>query len=212
MAALVFALGMWLIAGAAAVLARRWRIGDAGGGAAARARATPLAVWGLVLAHAGLGVTSVGVGAMAGWQANRVVSMVPGQSVTLAGKRIDLTGVRTIAGPNYEAAQARFVIRTLAGERTLISERRLFEASQTTTTQAAINAGLLGNIYISVGDRATDGGLVVRMWNHPLVNCIWGGTFLMALGGALSLADRRLRVAVVRRATRPAGLLAPAGT
>jgi len=212
-AALGFALGAWLIIGAAAVLARRWRLGEGGaGGAAARLRTTPLAVWGLVLAHAGLGVTAVGVSAMAGWQSNLVVSMAPGQSVTLAGKRIALTGVRTVAGPNYEAAEARFVAQTLAGPRVMISERRLFEASQTTTTQAAINAGLLGNVYISVGDRAADGGLVVRMWNHPLVTCIWGGTFLMALGGALSLADRRLRVAVVRRAMKPAGLLAPAPT
>jgi cytochrome c-type biogenesis protein CcmF len=212
MAALGFALGVWLVAGAAAVLARRWRFGDAAGGAAARIRATPLAIWGLVLAHAGLGVTAVGVSAMAGWQSNLVVSMVPGQSVTLAGKRVTLTGARSLAGPNYEAAQARFEVETLAGPRVLISERRLFPASQTTTTQAAINAGLLGNLYISVGDRAADGGVVVRMWNHPLVNCIWGGTFLMAFGGALSLADRRLRVAVVRRAARPAGLLAPAPT
>jgi cytochrome c-type biogenesis protein CcmF len=149
-AALGFALGAWLIVGAAAVLARRWRLGEGGGsGAAARLRATPLAVWGLVLAHAGLGVTAVGVSAMAGWQSNLVVSMVPGQSVTLAGKRIALTGVRTVAGPNYEAAEARFVAQTLAGPRVMISERRLFEASQTTTTQAAINAGLLGNVYIS---------------------------------------------------------------
>jgi cytochrome c-type biogenesis protein CcmF len=90
-----------------------------------------------------------------------------------------------------------------------VSERRLFPASQTTTTQAAINVGLLGNIYISVGDRAAD-GLVVRMWNHPLVNLIWGGAFLMALGGAVSLADRRVRIAVIRRAPRAAPVLEPA--
>jgi cytochrome c-type biogenesis protein CcmF len=40
---------------------------------------------------------------------------------------------------------------------------------------------------------------VVRLWNHPLVGWIWGGALIMALGGALSLADRGLRRAVVRR-------------
>jgi cytochrome c-type biogenesis protein CcmF len=38
------------------------------------------------------------------------------------------------------------------------------------------------------------------MWFHPLVDWIWGGALLMALGGALSLADRGLRVAVLERA------------
>jgi cytochrome c-type biogenesis protein CcmF len=210
-AALGFALGAWLIAGAAAVLARRWRPSEPGRGAVMRrVRLTPLAIWGLALAHAGLGVTAIGVSAMAGWQSSAVLSMVPGQSLTLAGKPIVLTGTRTLMGPNYEANQARFEVQTLAGPRTMISERRLYPASQTTTTEAAINVGLLGNLYISVGDRGADGGLVVRVWNHPLVDLIWGGALLMALGGAVSLTDRRLRVAVVRRAARPAGALAPA--
>jgi cytochrome c-type biogenesis protein CcmF len=213
MAALGLALAAWLIAGAVGVLTRRWRLGEAAGARlGGRIRATPLAVWGLALAHAGLGVTTVGVTAMAGWQSNRVISMVPGQSVTLAGKSVALTGVRDLTGPNYEAAEARFDLQTLAGPRRLIAERRFYPASQTTTTQAAINVGLLGNIYVSVGDRAADGGLVVRVWNHPMVNCIWGGAFLMAFGGILSLADRRLRVAVVRRAPRPALALEPAAS
>ena len=210
MAAIGFALGAWLVVGAAGVLTRRWRLGEEGGrGLSRRVRATPLAIWGLALAHAGLGVTTLGITAMAGWQANLVTSMVPGQAVVIAGKSITLTGVRAIEGPNYQADQAEFRVETLAGPRLMISERRLFPASQTTTTQAAINVGLLGNVYISVGDRAADGGLVVRMWNHPLVNFIWGGAFLMAFGGAVSLADRRLRVAVVRRTPRPTGVPAP---
>jgi cytochrome c-type biogenesis protein CcmF len=211
LAGLGFALGAWLIVGAKMILLRRWRVGERDGARlASRMRATPLAVWGLVFAHAGLGVTTLGVTAMAGWQSDKVVSMVPGQSVRLAGKSVTLTGVRALDGPNYEAAQARFAVDTLAGPRTLVSERRLFPASQTTTTQAAINVGVLGNVYISVGDRAADGGLVVRMWNHPLVDFIWGGALMMAFGGALSLADRRLRVAVVRRARARAGVLEPA--
>jgi cytochrome c-type biogenesis protein CcmF len=198
MAALGFALGAWLLVGAGAVLARRWRPTDREG-LWGRVRATPLAIFGLALAHAGLGVTTLGITAMAGWQSNAVIAMTPGQSLTLAGKSVTLTGLRAIEGPNYEAAQARFAIDTLAGPRVLISERRFYPDSQTTTTEAGINVGLLGNVYISIGDRAANGGLVVRLWNHPLVNFIWGGAFMMALGGMVSLADRRLRVAVVTR-------------
>ena len=193
------ALGAWLISGSIAILERRWRPAVRGG-LMDRVRATPLAVFGLALAHAGLGVTTLGITAMAGWQSNAVVAMVPGQSVTLAGKSITLTGLREIQGPNYEAGQARFVVDTLGGQRVLISERRFYPASQTPTTEAAINVGLLGNVYISIGERTDDGGVVVRLWNHPLVNFIWGGAFLMALGGMVSLTDRRIRIARVLRA------------
>jgi cytochrome c-type biogenesis protein CcmF len=210
MAAVGFALGAWLVAGAGVVLARRWRLGEgARPDRLRRIRATPLAVWGLVFAHAGLGVTTLGITAMAGWQANLVTTMIPGQRVVISGKHVTLTGVRTVEGPNYQASQAAFQVDTLAGPRVMVSERRLFPASQTTTTQAAINVGLFGNVYISIGEQAADGGLVVRMWNHPLVDFIWGGAFLMAFGGVVSLADRRLRVAVVRRAPRPAASPAP---
>jgi cytochrome c-type biogenesis protein CcmF len=147
---------------------------------------------------------------MAGWQSDRVLAMRPGESVEIAGKRVTMTAARTSFGPNYEAAQARFSVATLGGTREMISERRLFPASQTTTTAAAINVGAFGNLYISVGDPSPGGGVVVRLWNHPFVNCIWGGAFLMALGGMASLADRRLRYALVRRARPVAGVLEPA--
>jgi cytochrome c-type biogenesis protein CcmF len=199
-AALGLALGVWLMVGAFVVLARRWRIGQVSGAdVIGLARSTPLAVWGLVIAHAGLGVTTIGVTSVTAFQANKVLSMSPGQSVRLAGNTITMEAVRPITGPNYEANQARFDVAGAFGRRTLLSERRLYPASQTTTTEAGIGVGLLGNIYISVADPNPDGGLTVRMWNHPFVDWIWAGGLLMAFGGAVSLADRSVRVARVER-------------
>ena len=202
---LALALGVWLIAGAALVLARRWRLGELSlGGSLDLARATPLAVMGLVIAHAGLGVTAIGAASVSAWQTNKVLSMSPGQSIRLGGNTITMEAVKPIMGPNYEANQARFEVAGPFGTRTLISERRLFPASQTTTTDAGISWGFFGNIYISVADQNPDGGLTVRIWNHPFVDWIWAGGLLMAFGGAVSLADRSLRVArVERRLARP---------
>jgi cytochrome c-type biogenesis protein CcmF len=200
-AALGLGLGVWLVTGAGAILARRWRVGEVPRAEAfSLARATPLAVWGLVIAHAGLGVTAIGVSAVGAWQTNKVLSMQVGQSATLAGSTITLTALKPVEGPNYEADQARFEVKGPFGRRTLVSERRLYEASQTTTTDAGIGVGLLGNIYISIADRGPDGGLTVRMWNHPFVDWIWAGGLLMAFGGMVSLADRGVRVAKVERA------------
>jgi cytochrome c-type biogenesis protein CcmF len=39
------------------------------------------------------------------------------------------------------------------------------------------------------------------MWDHPLVDWIWAGALLMALGGAVSLSDRRLRLGIPQTAS-----------
>jgi cytochrome c-type biogenesis protein CcmF len=207
------ALGVWLIGGAIMVLTRRWQIGQIGfSGVLGRMRATPLAVWGMVLAHAGLGAVTLGVTGVTSWQTNKVLTMAVGQSVPLAGKTVTLESVQTVVGPNYEASQARFNVVSAWGRRTLVSERRLYPVSQNHTTVAGIGVGLLGNVYISIGDSNPNGSLTVRLWDHPLVDWIWGGGLIMALGGVVSLADRGLRLGAANRVARPVAAAAPAST
>jgi cytochrome c-type biogenesis protein CcmF len=194
-------LGVWLIASAKLIMLRRWRFGQVGFGQTLRlARATPLAIWAVALAHGGLGVTTLGISGVTAWQTNKVLSMTAGQQVALGAKTVTLDQVQIVRGPNYEANQARFTVSGgLGGARTLISERRFYPVSQTHTTVAGIGFGALGDVYVSVGDQAANGGLVVRLWDHPLVGWIWAGGLIMALGGALSLADRGLRRVIVKR-------------
>ena len=58
------------------------------------------------------------------------------------------------------------------------------------------------DLYIVLGDALADGAFVVRAYFHPLVRLIWLGAVVMALGGVLSLLDRRLRVGAPRRSAR----------
>jgi cytochrome c biogenesis factor len=53
-------------------------------------------------------------------------------------------------------------------------------------------------LYVSLGDIAPDKAVVVRIYWKPLVTFIWLGSLVMALGGILSLSDRRLRVELVQ--------------
>ncbi len=203
LAAFGLALGLLLIAGAIAIPVRYWKISSSLGGNLGRfLRATPLAVWGMTCAHAGLGVTAIGVTAVTAWESSKILEMKVGQSVDLAGAQYTLNSIGDVVGPNYQAEQARFTVTSHAGSRTLVSERRLFPASRTTTTQAGIGTGFLGNVYVSIGEKNAEGALVVRIWDHPLVNWIWGGAFLMVLGGALSLSDRRFRVGAAQPVAR----------
>ncbi|HEX4272565.1 MAG TPA: heme lyase CcmF/NrfE family subunit [Rhizomicrobium sp.] len=210
------ALGLFLIAGAIAIPLRYWKIssslnnGTLVGDLKRFLRATPLAVWGMTSAHAGLGVTAIGITAVTAWQSSKVLEMKVGQTVELAGAQYTLTALGEANGPNYQAAQARFTVTTHSGSRVLVSERRLFPASQTTTTQAGIGTGFLGNMYVSIGEQSADGGLVVRLWDHPLVDWIWAGGFLMVLGGAASLSDRRFRVGAAKPVLRTEAIKASA--
>jgi len=194
-------LAAWLLAGAAAILARRWWAGRA---YLRRAiRTTPRSIVGLTMAHAGLGLLTLGITGTTAWDSDKVLNMQPGQSVAFAGRTLTMTGYELVQGPNYEAKQARFSVKGATGTYELRSERRFHPSAQTQTTEAGIRVGPLGNLYVSVGEESS-AGVVVRMWNHPLIVWIWIGGFVMALGGAISLSDRRLRVGAAVKAPGPA--------
>ncbi len=187
LSAIGFALAIWLIGGALAMLTRRW-------GSLRQFRTTPLSVYGMVLAHAGLGVTCAGVTAMSAFEVSKVLAMRPGESATVGDTRVTLTGVREVQGANYAAQQASFSARSGSTIRDLTSERRFYPNSRNQTTEAGIGGGIAGNIYVAIGAPDPAGGITVRLYNHPLVGWIWGGALLMALGGVVSLSDRRFRI------------------
>jgi len=70
---------------------------------------------------------------------------------------------------------------------------------QQTTSDVAIRTNLFRDLYAVLGDER-DGKAVLRLHVNPLAPWIWLGALIMAAGGALSLADRRLRVGAPSRA------------
>jgi cytochrome c-type biogenesis protein CcmF len=195
------ALAAWLLAGGAAILGRRWWAQRAYLGRALRT--TPRALVGLTLAHAGLGLVVLGITGVTAWHSDKVLSMRPGDTVAFAGRTLTLSKLETTAGPNYEARTARFTVKGQGAPFELRSERRFYPSAQSQTTEAGIHVRPQGNLYVSVGEES-GAGIVVRLWNHPLIVWIWLGGLTMALGGAVSLSDRRLRLgAAVRTAVEP---------
>jgi cytochrome c-type biogenesis protein CcmF len=205
------ALGCWLILGGVLVLARRWR--GVGGFSARLVRTTPAAVIGMALAHAGLGVTTAGVSVMSGYATSKILVMRPGETTALGPMKVALLDISPVQGPNYQAVAARFRIEQ--GQRTdeLSSQRRFYPISRSQTTEAGIGSSILGNAYIAIGDEQagpTGNGIVVRIYHHPLVGWIWFGGLMMAMGGAVSLADRRFRIGAPTRVPRPLPNMVPA--
>jgi cytochrome c-type biogenesis protein CcmF len=90
--------------------------------------------------------------------------------------------------------------------RTMHPEKRVYHASGQTMTEADIDTGILGDLYVSLGEPVGGDAWGVRVYYKPFVDWIWGGCFLMALGGFVALSDRRYRSR--KAATAPAGAAA----
>jgi cytochrome c-type biogenesis protein CcmF len=82
---------------------------------------------------------------------------------------------------------------------TLYPEKRFYPVQGMPTTEAAIDYGFLRDIYLVIGDPQDGGGWAVRSYVEPFANWLWAGALLMAFGGAISLSDRRYRVAAGAR-------------
>jgi cytochrome c-type biogenesis protein CcmF len=205
-AAIALGIAAWLVAGAAADIAERlglFRLPF--GESLRRAGALPRSAWGTAIAHAALGITVAGITASSAWQTERIQIMRPGDTVDLAGYAVTFRGARNVEGPNYTAIRGLFDLardgRTIA---VLTPEKRSYPAERSGTTEAAIHTTFMADVYAVLGDADGKGGWATRLYHNPLVPWIWAGAILMAVGGCVSLSDRRLRVGAPKRASRRA--------
>ena len=159
----------------------------------------PLSFFGMHTAHIGVAVFVVGVSMVNGYQSEKDVKMDIGDTVAVGGYTFQFNGVRQEQGPNYIALVGD--IELLKDEkpiRKMHPEKRNYVSSATPMTEAAIDSGLLRDVYVSLGEPIDrdrpDAAWAVRVYYKPFVDWIWGGCVLMALGGVLALADRRYRI------------------
>jgi cytochrome c-type biogenesis protein CcmF len=203
----LFGLGLaaWVFMGTVLEWSERVKLGRASIGESwRRARHLPRAAHGMTLAHLGLAVTLAGIAASA-WQEERIEIVRPGQDLAIAGYTLHLDEVAHVSGANFTADRARI---TVVDDSKIIAEmhpeKRFFPVQQMPTSVTAIHTNLLADLYVALGDSDGAGGWTIRAYWKPLVPWIWIGAVLMALGGFLSLSDRRWRIGVALRVPRGA--------
>ncbi len=182
------------------VLMRACRPGLSFAVALRRALGLPLSFWGAALAHIGVGVTLLGLAGV-GFGAETIAILHKGVPQAVGPYEITLDSVAQRVGPNYKETVTAMTVRsggTLAAR--IEPARRQFAAREMTTTQAGLATLDFGQVYVSIGDPTSDGAVPARLYWKPLVTLIWLGGCAMALGGAVSLTDRRLRFGVAARA------------
>jgi cytochrome c-type biogenesis protein CcmF len=166
-----------------------------------RAIGLPRSAWGGALAHFGIGATLLGIVCATSWSTERIITVKLHQTVSLSGYDLTFDGVTPQQGPNYSALVGTFTVRR-GGQviGTMQSSKRTFTASDGETTETSLLTHGFSQLYLALGDTKSDGSAVLRLYHKPLVLLIWLGTWVMFLGGALSLSDRRLRVGAPRPA------------
>jgi cytochrome c-type biogenesis protein CcmF len=151
----------------------------------------PRATWGQVLAHFGVGVLIAGITVSTAWRSERIETMHPGDTITIAGRSLRLVGVTEGSAANYDVERAEIVVDRPGGAPfALHPERRFFPLAQSTTARTAIATNGFADLYLALGDPDGHGGWVVRAYYNPLVPWIWFGAIIAVSGGLVSLSDR----------------------
>jgi cytochrome c-type biogenesis protein CcmF len=155
----------------------------------------PLAFYGMLVAHFGIGVFILGVTLVKGYETEQDVRMEINDVAQVDDLAFIFKGAKEVKGPNYIASQGTFMVNS--GDKTigmLYPEKRFYPVQGATMTEADIDPGVFKDLYVSLGEPLENGAWSVRIYIKPFVQWIWAGCIIMALGGLLALCDRRYRV------------------
>ena len=163
-------------------------------------RLTP-SYYGMLLAHIGFAASVLGVAMVTSFNDERDIRMQVGERMeSVSGYEVSFDGVKSITGPNYQGQRGSF---TLWQDGDFVAEmhpekRRYHARSGQVMTEAAIDASLLRDVYIALGEPVGEHAWAVRVHVKPFIRFIWLGAILMALGALLAICDKRYRAAMPR--------------
>ncbi len=162
-------------------------------------RSVPMGLWGMGVAHCGVGLFILGVSLSGGYSEERDAVLSPGQSITLADYTFRFEGIAPIDGPNYTAQRGTITVHKEDDKGhgkvwSLYPEKRTYRVQTMPMTEVAIDYGVLRHLYVALGESVGGGDAwSMRLYVKPFVGWIWLGTLAMALGGLLAALDRRYR-------------------
>lgn len=162
-----------------------------------RAKRLGISYWAMIIAHLGVAVFVVGVSWVKTFENETDAVLKPGEVAEIGPWTVTFIGVDTIQGPNYVSSMGVFELAKGAGDTIYLlqPEKRRYPSNQQTMTEASIHTDWFSDVYVSLGDPMQNGtgAWGVRLYHKPLINLIWWGCLLMALGGFMTVFDRRYR-------------------
>ena len=155
---------------------------------------TPLATFGMVVAHVGIAVALAGMAANSAFTSERLAVTRPGETLNVGPWVVQLAGVTPTAGKNFTALEAELHATRGEGVVILKPQTHYYSDPPTETSETAIQTFWNGQLYTVVGKPDPGGGWQLRLWWKPFVTLIWAGGILIAFGGGLALLGRLNRL------------------
>ena len=152
---------------------------------------------GMCIAHLGMGVFVIGVTITSAFGIESDRAMRIGETLEVAGLQFEFRELREVQGPNYTAIEGVLEVRD-GGEfiGTVRPQKRQYLVQKNWMTEAGIHPTWNKDLFVALGDQIGDGVWSVRIQYKPLIRFIWIGAFIMAMGGLVTVTDRRYRKTV----------------
>ena len=155
------------------------------------------AIIGRTIAHIGFGLCVIGITLVSYYENTSHLKMEVGDKTQLDEYSFKFASLDNVKGPNYEGVKATFEVTNNKEtyQVSIPAEKRFYNTRGMTMTEAGIDAGLLKDIYISLGEKIGAESWSVRLNIKPFVRFIWLGAILMAAGGliAMSITSKRVK-------------------
>ncbi len=152
------------------------------------------ATLGMTLAHIGVAILLLGITLVESQTIERDMAMRTGQSADIAGYTYTFKGGTDIQGPNYDGYRGHVTI-TRNGKvvAELDPEKRRYLVQGSVMTEAGIGATWNRDLFVALGEDVGAGAWSLRLQYRPLIRFIWLGALIIALGGVVTLFDKRYR-------------------
>ncbi|OLF36431.1 MULTISPECIES: heme lyase CcmF/NrfE family subunit [unclassified Psychrobacter] len=160
-----------------------------------------LSYWGQQTAHIGVLIAAIGVAFTSSLSIERDVALGPNDTVHVQGYDFTVKDFREVKGSNFDSIQAQVAVTKDGRDVTVLyPEKRTYIISMMPMTEAAIDASLMRDLYVALGEPIAEGSnqWAVRIYVKPLIRWIWLGSIIMALGALISMLDNRYRIKKVK--------------
>lgn len=144
------------------------------------------------IAHIALGLLLISISLNSSLSTERAISLKINETEQYKDLTINFQNINLSNGSNYDAIKADLLIQTTNGKSFKLSpeKRRYFTRGQI-TTETAIHASPIRDIYITIGDQLDDGSWVVNIQLNYLIRWIWFSAILMSFAGILLIITNK---------------------
>jgi len=172
-------------------------------------KSLPREFYSMSFGHLGIAIFTIGVTLTSVYSIERDIRLAPGEDIELAGLTFKFITIEQNQGPNYEANTGHVRVSHDGREIAMLHpEKRFYFVQNRPMTEAAIDAGLFRDLYVSLGEPLPNSDAwAVRIYYKPFIRWIWLGALVMSFGGLLSATDKRYRLPVKKLKTQAAGML-----